>query len=566
MYTSIFKIILNRRLNIKIKSFMVLVKKIGFNIHSEKLVYSIYFIFKIIFAVGAGVGLFAWSNRCKYFDLIIVSTTLLNVIFKIVDGGIEYKDSFIFPFENLYELSVANKQKIFRTQFFALLSYHIMTDEIQWASILYVLCCVITDKVTIVFFINFILMLLFGYLFANIFIGKYMYTVIMKKISFIRFISYIAASVLIIFITYTIFGKIADFIRNQKIINNQNIKLLLDDNYVKSVFNAYGNKILEALAGISLKLKSLKKIFSGIESILVWAAGILILSQIKIEFITIKDKINKKRFCDLYSRYIKLLKKIVFKKNILVLNLIESIEKYRWSFAKNFFQVALLEYETLTYVVICITAILNTENNILRIQILLCMNLLATVTQASELRDSGYALFSLSGDKEHIKLIKMSLLNKNKIWEYKEVVFRSILIIPYTIIFLINILISIYIRLPLHYFVVLAAIFAACIFVMPIIQLYMIPLVYSDEYLSEVQVGESFVEEEIADKMQEFPRILIVVVPMLVTIFMILIKMSRNILLILAELIYLSISITILYKYMMKIRNRGIDNAIKNIY
>lgn len=116
----------------------------------------------------------------------------------------------------------------------------------------------------------------------------------------------------------------------------------------------------------------------------------------------------------------------------------------------------------------------------------------------------------------------MSLLNKNKIWEYKEVVFRSILIIPYTIIFLINILISIYIRLPLHYFVVLAAIFAACIFVMPIIQLYMIPLVYSDEYLSEVQVGENFVEEEIADKMQEFPRILIVVVPMLVTIFMIL--------------------------------------------
>lgn len=233
---------------------------------------------------------------------------------------------------------------------------------------------------------------------------------------------------------------------------------------------------------------------------------------------------------------------------------------------KEFFQVALLEYETLTYVIICITAILNTENNILRIQILLCMNLLTTVTQASELRDSGYALFSLSGDKEHIKLIKMSLLNKNKIWEYKEVVFRSILIIPYTIIFLINILISIYIRLPLHYFVVLAAIFAACIFVMPIIQLYMIPLVYSDEYLSEVQVGENFVEEEIADKMQEFPRILIVVVPMLVTIFMIFIKMSRSILLILAELIYLSISITILYKYMMKIRNRGIDNAIKNIY
>ena len=45
MYTSIFKIILNRRLNIKIKSFMVLAKKIGFNIHSEKLVYSIYFIY-----------------------------------------------------------------------------------------------------------------------------------------------------------------------------------------------------------------------------------------------------------------------------------------------------------------------------------------------------------------------------------------------------------------------------------------------------------------------------------------------------------------------------------------
>lgn len=566
MYTSIFKIILNRRLNIKIKSFMVLAKKIGFNIHSEKLVYSVYFIFKIIFAIGAGIGLFAWSNRSKYFDLIIVSTILLNVIFKIVDGGIEYKDSFIFPFENLYKLSVANKQKIFRTQVFALLSYHIMTDEIQWASILYVLCCVFTDKVTIVFFINFILMLLFGYLFANILIGKYMYTVIMKKISFIRFISYIAASLLIIFITYTIFGKIADFVRNQKIINNWNINLLLDDDYVKSVFNAYGNKILEALAGISLKIKSLKKIFSSIDSILVWAAGILILSQIKIEFITIKDKINKKRFCDLYSRYIKLLKKLVFKKNMLVLNLIESIEKYRWAFAKNFFQVALLEYETLTYVVICITAILNTENNILRIQILLCMNLLATVTQASELRDSGYAFFSLSGDKEHIKLIKMSLLNKDKIWDYKEVVFRSILIIPYTIIFLINILISIYIRLPLYYFVVIAAIFAGCIFVMPIIQLYMIPLVYSDEYLSEVQVGENFVEEEIADKMQEFPRILIVVVPMLVTIFMILIKMSRSILLILAELIYLSISITILYKYMMKIRNRGIDNAIKNIY
>lgn len=88
----------------------------------------------------------------------------------------------------------------------------------------------------------------------------------------------------------------------------------------------------------------------------------------------------------------------------------------------------------------------------------------------------------MCGDREHIKLIKMSLVNKDKIWNYKEEVFRSILIIPYTIIFLINIFISIYIRLPIYYFVVILAVFTACIFVMPVIQLYMIPLIYKFEY------------------------------------------------------------------------------------
>ena len=65
---------------------MGLAKKIGFNIHNEKLVYGVYFIYKIVFALGVGIGLFVWSNGSKYFKLILVSTILVNVIFKMIDG------------------------------------------------------------------------------------------------------------------------------------------------------------------------------------------------------------------------------------------------------------------------------------------------------------------------------------------------------------------------------------------------------------------------------------------------------------------------------------------------
>ena len=101
-----------------------------------------------------------------------------------------------------------------------------------------------------------------------------MYTVIMKKISFIRFLSYIAASLIIVFITYTIFGKIALFIKGQKIINSQNIRILLNDTYVKSMFNSYGKRILEILADISVKIKVLEKVLSSIEITLMCVAGV----------------------------------------------------------------------------------------------------------------------------------------------------------------------------------------------------------------------------------------------------------------------------------------------------
>lgn len=564
MYIGISRIIFDRKMQIKLNVFVNLLKRLGCKEYSKKIVFTLYFMLKSVLAFIGGLGLFLLLDK-KYFPVGIGLIFIINIILKFIDGCVEYKNTFIFPFDKLSELSVAAETKIYRTQLLVSVIHGLFLDELWLASLVFLLAAVLLSGTSFFIIINFVVCVLASFLMGNVIAGKYTYAIVVRKITIIRLLVYSTSAALLAYAAFHITDGAIRFVRDAFLNRITSVQMLLDNALLESMFEGYGVGIMAALTRMGDKVAGAVSVFRHPAFGGIGGAIILALLLIRVQMISIHKENKSFSGKDMYAMYQKALR-MMLNGGILIQSQVEEFQKYRWLFVKSFFQVAVLQYESICYIAILLAIIVNTGNPMLILQLLICMNLLAMANQASELRSTGYAYFSLSTEVAHMKLLKMSLADMDTIWKAKERVFKSFLRLPSVIILLINIGICAYMQVPPHLTMLAVGVLLLSAFVMPVIQLHMMPMVTNVEYLSETQVGESFMEEEVAGKLQEFPRIFLVVIPMMITVIMLVIGKSRSLLFIGCELVYLVVSTLVLYVYMMKIRTKGVENTVKKIH
>ena len=564
MYTGISKIIFDRKLDIKLRAFVKLLNKLGCRIHSKKIVYILYFMLKVLFAFAGGLGLFLLLDQ-EYLTIAIGALFLLGIILKGIDGCAEYKHTFHFPFRKLGTLSVATDRKIYRTQLAVAAVYSICLDELVLASIIFLSATVLSGGASFVVLINFAVCITAAFLLGNFLMGTYTYAIVVRKISLIRLLVYIAWATILVLVAFGVTDWGVRMVRDEFLNKITDVQMLFDDAFVKTLFAGYGEDISRAFLQVGKWMADCAVRCARPEFGLACLLGTGVLLLLPVRMIPTEEENRTFSGGDMYAMYRKFLQKAAGG-NILVQSQVKDFSRYRWLFVKGFFQVVFLQYESICYIAILVALIKNTDDPMMILQLLVCMNLLALANQASELRGTGYAYFSLATEGAHIRLLKTSLAKRDAIWLAKEKVFKCFLWIPSLLLLFLNIGICQYMQMPGYVMAVAVGSLLLSAFVMPLIQLHVIPIVTNVEYLSEAQVGESLMEEEVAGKMQEFPRIFLVVVPTILAIAMLLVGKEMKLLLLACECAYLLVSAAVLCIYMKKIRDKGVENTVKKIH
>lgn len=136
MYIGIFKLILNKRLFLKINSIIKLFKKWNIVIANEKIILTVFFVFKAFIAIIIGTisSLLIGETNLK---LVVCLAFLICIVEKFIDGGLDYKNTHIFPYEELKQLSVAKDSKIYRTQLIVAIIYNFSNDGLFWSGLVY---------------------------------------------------------------------------------------------------------------------------------------------------------------------------------------------------------------------------------------------------------------------------------------------------------------------------------------------------------------------------------------------------------------------------------------------
>ncbi len=563
MYIGIFKIILSRRIGLKLGSFRELARRIGIPARGSRAILVAYLLLKGLLALSVAVGLFAFARE-SHAQAVVGIFFVITVLCKTIEGGADYKNTFVFPFEEISILSPATEKKIFRTQLLVSVIYSLITDELLLSGVTFCLLCSVSKIAFVIAALNLILLSVFGFVVGNLFFGKYMYAVTMRRVTAIRLALYVLTATILITFTTKLTGGLVRFAKKEVAGRLRDLSLLLDDAYVQGVFLGYGHRIISYFTSVFGKMHRLATTLGGGFTTVLCGIGIAFASLGKVSLIPLR---KERRVCysdDYYYRYQRYLKRLQCRCNLLVHNQTERFLSYRWLFAKNLLQVALFEYEAMFYATILCTLMVTMKDSVLRMQLLLCMNLLVSATQAGELRNTGYAYFSPANELEHFRLAKLSLLKGETLWKAKESIFRRMLWLPMGLLLALNAVMCIGIGSVWHFAVALFG-WALSLFVMPLIQLHMIPLVTDTERLSEVQVGETLMEEEVAGKLQEFPRIFLVVVPMLLSVLMLAVKRSRRLWIVGAELVYLAVATYLLYRFMRRLREKGVNRLVKNV-
>ncbi len=565
MYIGIFKLILNKRLFLKINSIIKLFKKWNIVIANEKIILTVFFVFKAFIAIIIGTisSLLIGETNLK---LVVCLAFLICIVEKFIDGGLDYKNTHIFPYEELKQLSVAKDSKIYRTQLIVAIIYNFSNDGLFWSGLVYLVCSMMRFNLNVVVIFNFISATILGFVLGNIIIGKYIYAIVVKKITLLRFIVYLGSVVMIVIGINKVENSIFLLIKEHFIGKFNTWELLLDDVYVESLFKNMGSAIVNELLLLSSKIVDLGfYLFStifGIVCILVMFIALMV----KVKLIPIRREANMFEGEDgltILLRYFHILGK---NKGLFVKNQIERLKQYRWFIARPFFQLVFMDYESVVYIVILSFVAYQVDNYLFSLQVIICMTVMVMANQCMNLRSSAYIYFSLTIDINQIRLLKMSLANEDIIWKTKEQVFSFFMIIPSLITIVYNVVFAIYMGLPGWSIMIIGIVWLGCVWIMPLIQMHMIPLVSNVEIVAENQMGEDFLEEELADKMQEFPRVFLVVVPILITIGMLLFKSIRNQCFILIELSYWIVVTCIIYVYLNKIRIKGVKGFIDKVF
>lgn len=565
MYINICKIIFSRKLQLKTRFFMKCLGKLKIQPKNETSIWKIYLLLKYIMDIVMAVGASMIIGE-RYARLSVTLILLCSVISKIVEGMGEYRSTFLFPFEALLPMALAKEKKIYGTQLVVTLGYNLLLDDLFVISAVYFLLKFPGDLLGVLVVVDLVVLNIVGFVLGNLLAGKYVYAVLINKISILRILQYILNSCAISGICVGIIAVIRSSVYENLYKKFQTIEQLLDDAYVENVFQGAVRDIVDFWSNCFSQLEKMEFLLWGSALFVLMGLLIIFILSREINLIPVDGKLQIFHQRDLYYLYCRVWERLANKiHDLFLVSQIRLFLKYRYLFVKNFFQLVCLDYECVAYIAIFSALAGCIQDKILLFQLLICANIMVMATQCSELRSGAYAYFALSPETDKLALIKMSLASPDILWKAKEKAFYGMTVIPVLIMLIYDVGYVWVFQLPLLQLVMAMLVLAGSFYLMPQIQLHMVPMVTNTEYLGETQIGESLEEDEIANKMQEFPRIFLVVIPSLLGVFMLFIPRIRQEAVIDTELLYMVITGLIFCPYLRKIRNRGVENLFHKI-
>lgn len=548
MYTHIKEIIYQNRIKIETEIYKkVLVR---FNIHlSRNELFLIKVLIDNIECVILGVCLIYVLNLPH----IILSSLLL--IFSLCQGvckGVgRYERILGFPFENWYNISAQNDKKLFYT----LLWVEILFSLIYSGDIALIVTCAIgINGIKInafIFIMNCIVISTLMFLLGVIYRGRYCYNILIKKISIAQFLSYIIGCIVII-------GgvKLAiQFFYDAFYVSFRNIDStsILEDDYwldysenVKMIFATYGRLFFSYMEEV---YKICYSFFFVLGIGMIWC-----LLQIKPKFITnFSGNTNEKDFFDLY---ISLLLKLTRSCDLLAKHFIRSLKEYKWIAIRQIYQIVIMNYESITYIVIIIFVIAKCNNDVVRTSLLMVLNIQVISNQAYELRSVLASFFSFRNNNEELFFFKM-YFNNYEIYKEKECVMRTMLIIPTVVVIVLEVGMVFFCDIKVKSIIIAMFTLGVYYLICPIIQTHMLPYTTDFSILGKQLVGESSMEDDLADAMQAGIRNFTNIIPIMFTIVIIILR-RRNRYILALEIFYLLIMGPLTVFYCRKISKRGL--------
>lgn len=196
MYINICRIIFSRKLQLKTRFLMKCLRKLKIQPKSETSIWKIYLLLKYIMDIVMAAGASIIIGE-RYARLSVTVILLCSVVSKIIEGMGEYRSTFLFPFEALLPMALAKERKVYGTQHVVALGYNLLMDDLLVISIIYFLLKFPGNLLGILAVVDLVLLDMVGFILGNLLAGKYVYAVLINKISILRILQYILNSCII---------------------------------------------------------------------------------------------------------------------------------------------------------------------------------------------------------------------------------------------------------------------------------------------------------------------------------------------------------------------------------
>ena len=279
-----------------------------------------------------------------------------------------------------------------------------------------------------------------------------------------------------------------------------------------------------------------------------------------VKFISLSKKHNN--YFDLLNLYIIFLTKLS-KINLIGKHFLHSLQKYRWNIVKPIFQIIFLNYEAVFYIGIIVPILPFIDNIFIKIHLMIVLNIQVLSNQAFEIRQMLASFFSFSSNKQELMFLKLYFGNF-PITKEKKKIMDKMLIIPVSILFLLNICCFIINSIPIVFIFFIILIDILYLLINSRIQTHMLGSTANFNVISENFIDDSFEETDLADTLQGIPRNFTNIVPMLFTIPTILFG-NYSLYFVLVEIIYIIVVVPLVNLYCNKIEFRGEKSLYEKI-
>ena len=333
---------------------------------------------------------------------------------------------------------------------------------------------------------------------------------------------------------------------------------LLSENYRLDFFNSIEMSLEMSLKRywntiIGMVIRTNKYI--NIFSFLVGCVFLVFFLLLPIKFIPLSTQ-RQEFGSDLLDKYVLLLRNIG-KKSYIIKHLLMTMREYRWTLVKDFYQIIFLNYEAVFYIGILFPLISYVDNNMLKLHLLIVLNIQVITNQSFEIRQKLAAYFSLSNNKSELSFLKL-YFEHYPIVQDKEEILRKMLIIPLIIMTVFNCLCLLFNSMTLMFLFMLILIDIIYFIVCPKIQTHMLGITANFDIIGQQFIDETFEETDLANTLQEVPRIFTNIIPIILTVPFFIFR-SYGTYLLFFELLYIYCASLLVWIYCKKIEKKGIQ-------